>query len=123
MMKKFLSAVVALIVLLSFASCTKNDGRDENGEYHEIIAAYSIKSDEENFIVEVQNLGGVYTELYDDEGLFINLAKNAKILDKDGNEIKREDLSIGATLKISYDGELAKKNPKTIKAYEIEVVE
>ena len=45
-----------------------------------------------------------------------------KIYDANGNELTREDLTVGATLEISYDGKLAKNNPKTIKAYKVTVI-
>lgn len=116
-MKKLLAAVIAFVMIFSLSSCSQKG--NNNKELNQIVASYSIKSDENNFIVEVQKLGGVYDELYDEDGLYIKLAKDAKIFDADEKEITVDDLFVGNTLVISYDGTLSKKNPKTIKAYEI----
>ena len=113
MMKKILAILMSVSMLLLLASC---GGKDET---YEIIASYSVNSTEDDFMVYVQDLGGVYKELYDENGIHVKLDKEAKILDSEGNEISQSDLHIGDTLKISYSGKLVKKNPKTIKVYEI----
>ena len=122
-MKKIVSvALVVFMALFLFSSCGGNSSGEENA--NTIIANYSIKNgDDKNFIVEVQDLGGVYKELYDKDGLYIKfIGGKDKIYDANGNELTREDLTIGATLEISYDGKLAKNNPKTIKAYKVTVI-
>lgn len=123
-MKKYISfALIVLMSLVLFSSCdsTAND----TTEASTIIANYSIKNseDDKNFIVEVQNLGGVYEDLYDEDGLYIKFVGGKdKIYDTDGKELTRDDLKTGTTLEISYNGKLAKKNPKTIKAYKVTVI-
>lgn len=124
MMKKIISILlVAFSVLLLFTSCGTTAEDEKNAST--IIANYSIKNaeDEKNFIVEVQNLGGVYDELYDKDGLYVKFVGGKdKIYDAEGKELSRDDLATGATLEISYDGKLAKKSPKTIKAYKVTVI-
>jgi len=123
-MKKIVS--VALVVfmglfLLSACSSSSEDKKNANT----IIANYSINNteDSKDFIVEVQDLGGVYSDLYDKNGLYVKFKGGSdKIYDADGNELSREDLTIGATLEISYDGKIVKDNPKTIKAYKVTVI-
>lgn len=122
-MKRFVSlTLVVLISLFMLSSCGMTANDEANAST--IIANYSIKNgDDKNFIVEVQDLGGVYKELYDKDGLYIKfIGGKDKIYDVNGNELTREDLTIGATLEISYDGKLAKNNPKTIKAYKVTVI-
>lgn len=126
-MKKAISFMLVLAIgIFTLTSCADNEEKDiENAST--IVANYSIKNFEEtetdDFIVEVQNLGGVYEELYDKNGLYITFKGDEKIVDKDGNPVSRDELKIGATLQISYSGELTKKNPKTIRAYKIIVVD
>lgn len=118
-MKRLISlTLVAVMSLCLFASC----GSQELEEASTIIANYSIKNtdDSKNFIVEVQNLGGAYTELYDENGLYIVFKGGSEeIYDADGSKLSRDDLKVGATLQISYNGKLYKKSPKTIKAYKV----
>lgn len=118
-MKRIIAFVSAFILLLCLASC---GGQKDDGETHQFIASYSVKSADGDFIVEVQNLGGVYEELYDEDGLYIKKANGFKMTDKDGNEITEEDLHYGSTLMITYDGTLSKNNPKTVKAFEIQEI-
>lgn len=115
-MKKILALIMAFAMLFLLSAC----GDEQDVQHDEIMAAYSIKNiDSKDFIVEVQNMGGVYEQLYDANGIVIKFRKGAKLVDSEGNEIKREDINYGDTLIISYDGTLAKKNPKTIKAYKV----
>lgn len=117
-MKKVFSAFLAVAMLFACASCTKSNETPEDASA--IIAAYSIKSENGEFIVEVQNLGGVYDDLYDTNGIYIKFdGGNDNIYDSDGNKISRKDLNYGDSLQIYYSGKLAKKNPKTIEAYKI----
>ena len=123
-MKKIVSvALVVFLGLFLFSSCGSNSDGEENA--NTIIANYSINNteDSKDFIVEVQDLGGVYSDLYDKNGLYVKFKGGSdKIYDADGNELSREDLTIGATLEISYDGKIVKDNPKTIKAYKVTVI-
>lgn len=123
-MKKIVSVIlIALAGLFLLCSCGASTANEENAST--IIANYSIKNsdDDKSFIVEVQNLGGVYEELYDENGLYIKFVGGKdKIYDADGKEISRANLTVGATLEISYDGKLAKNSPKTIKAYKVTVI-
>lgn len=115
-MKKILAAFMALAMLFMLSSCKSKDE-----PLPEIIASFSRYENEE-FVVFVQDLGGVYDELYDEDGLYVKLAKDAKIYDADGNEIKAEDLRNGQTIAVTYSGKLVKKHPKTIKVYEIKTI-
>lgn len=122
-MKRFVSlTLVVLIGLFMLSSCGMTANDEANASM--IIANYSIKNgDDKNFIVEVQDLGGVYKELYDKDGLYVRFVGGKdKIYDANGKELTRADLAIGATLEISYDGKLAKNSPKTIKAYKVTVI-
>lgn len=115
-MKKALALFFAVIMLFSLASCGGNPSADADAA---IIAFYSVKSAEGEFIVEVQDLGGVYSELYDKDGIYIKFAGDEELYDAEGNKLTREDLNYGDTLEIHYNGELYRKNPKTIKATKI----
>ncbi len=123
-MKKIVSVMlIALTGLFLLCSCGASTADVENAST--IIANYSIKNsdDDKSFIVEVQDLGGVYEKLYDKDGLYIKFVGGKdKIYDADGKELSRDDLTVGATLEISYDGKLAKDSPKTIKAYKVTVI-
>lgn len=123
-MKKIVSILlIALMGLLLLTSCGATADKEKNAST--IIANYSIKNadDDKNFIVEVQDLGGVYKDLYDKDGLYVKFVGGKdKIYDADGKELTRDDLVTGATLEISYDGKLAKKSPKTIKAYKVTMI-
>lgn len=125
-MKKIVSiCLIVLIGLFTFTSCGDSKG-EENA--NTIVANYSIRNFDDDatdkeFIVEVQNLGGVYKELYDEDGLYIKFKNGEKIVDVEGNEVQRDELTAGTTLQISYDGKLAKNNPKTIKAYKVTVLD
>ena len=114
-MKKTAALVLAVLMIFICAAC----GSDKTEEVATIQATYSIKSLEGEFIVEVQDLGGVYSEVYDKNGIYIKFKDGEKIYDKDGKEISREDLFVGDTLEIHYNGKLSKKNPKTITAYKV----
>lgn len=114
-MKKTVALVLAVLMLFACVAC----GSDKDEEVATIQATYSLKSLEGEFIVEVQDLGGVYSDLYDKNGIYIKFKDGEKIYDKDGNEISREDLVVGDTLEIHYNGKLSKKNPKTITAYKV----
>ncbi len=114
-MKKITAFLLAILMLFTCAACDTSDEENKAA----IIAFYSVKSAGGEFIVEVQDLGGVYTELYDQEGIYIKFKGSEKIFDSEGNEISRDDLIIGDTLEIHYDGTLSSKNPKTIKAYKV----
>lgn len=118
-MKRFPAFLIAVLMLLTLCSCGGSGEKQANAE---IMASYSVKATEKDFIVEVQKLGGVYDELYDEKGIYIKFSGDEEIYDKDGNKIERKDLFIGDTLKITYDGTLAKKNPKTIKAVKVQKV-
>ncbi len=117
-MKKFAALILAVMMLFTCAACADDTGYNEENPAS-IMAFYSIKSVEGDFIVEVQDLGGVYSELYDKDGIYIKFTGDEAIFDKDGNAIKREDLNYGDTLEIQFNGKLSGKNPKTIKAYKI----
>lgn len=115
-MKKVLALLFSVLMLFTLASCGGNSDKDEDAA---IIAFYSVNSAQGEFIVEVQDLGGVYDELYDKDGIYIKFAGGEKIYDKEGNKLSRDDLNYGDTLEIHYNGELYRKNPKTIKATKI----
>ena len=118
-MKRVFAVLLAVSMLFMLCSCKEKAPAEECA----VVASFSVKSTDKDFIVEVQNLGGVYEELYDKEGLHIKFAGGKDvILDKDGNPISRDDLEFGDTLRINYDGTLAKKNPKTIKAVSVEKI-
>lgn len=123
-MKKIVSiALVVFMGLLLLSACSSNSEDEKNA--NTIIANYSINNSEDSkdFIVEVQDLGGVYSDLYDKNGLYVKFKGGSdKIYDADGNELSREDLAVGTTLEISYDGKIVKDNPKTIKAYKVTVI-
>lgn len=113
-MKKVIALLLAVMMIFSCTACS-----DEPEELSVIQATYSVKSVEGEFIVEVQDLGGVYSELYDQNGIFITFKDGEKIYDVEGNEISRDDLIVGSTLEIHYNGKLKDKSPKTIEAYKI----
>lgn len=123
-MKKIVSiALVVFMGLLLLSACSSNSEDEKNA--NTIIANYSINNSEDSkdFIVEVQDLGGVYSDLYDKNGLYVKFKGGSdRIYDADGNELSREDLAVGTTLEISYDGKIVKDNPKTIKAYKVTVI-
>lgn len=125
-MKRLISILLITITgLLLISGCGSNEPKDGE-QVNTIIANYSIKNtdDSKDFIVEVQDLGGVYSELYDKDGLYVKFKGGSdQIFDKKGNELSRKSLQIGATLQISYDGKLIKNNPKTIKAYKVTVID
>lgn len=116
-MKKLTAFLLAVMMIFVCAACG-----DTTEEEASIIAFYSIKSVQGEFIVEVQDLGGVYSELYDKDGIYIKFKGEEKIYDAEGNEITREDINYGDALQIYYNGKLSSKNPKTIKAEKIVVV-
>ena len=116
-MKKVFALFFSALMLLTLASCGGSTSKNEDAA---IMAFYSIKSAEGEFIVEVQDLGGVYSELYDKDGLYIKFAGTSEeIYDNEGNKLTRDDLNYGDTLEIHYNGDLYRKNPKTIKATKI----
>lgn len=117
-MKKILAILMVGILIFGCAACGKEV--TEPADYSSIIATFSVNSTEKDFIVEVQDLGGVYEELYDKGGLHIKFyGKDMQIEDNAGHELEYKDLSIGDTLEVHYDGKLYKKNPKTLKVYKI----
>lgn len=125
-MKKVIS--VCLIVLMGLLTLTSCGNSQKEEDACTIVANYSVHNFDDDaadkeFIVEIQNLGGVYKELYDEDGLYIKFKNGEKIVDTEGNPVDRDDLTIGTTLQISYDGKLAKNNPKTIKAYKVTVLD
>lgn len=114
-MKKVSAFIFAVLMLFTCASCASEPTQEDAV----IIAFYSVKSAQGEFIVEVQDLGGVYSELYDKDGIYIRFADEEVVFDKEGNKLKREDLAYGDTLEIHYNGKLQRKNPKTIKAFKV----
>ena len=116
-MKKLFSAILAVSMLFICVGCSSSKNDDQ---VNSIVATYSVKSADGDFIVEVQDLGGVYSELYDKDGITIKFSgKSDEIYDKDGNKLERSDLSYGDTLEIQYSGQLPSKSPKTIKAIKV----
>lgn len=116
-MKKIIAAVVSVIIVLGLTACGEKETPEK---YAAVVGAYSINSTDKKFILEVQDLGGIYSEVYDKNGVIIEFyGGKDNIYDKDGKRISRSDLTIGSTLEVQYDGTLAKNNPKTIKAYKI----
>lgn len=115
-MKRVLAAFMALSMLFMLSSC-----KDKNEPMPEIIASLTEFTEDE-CILYVQDLGGVYSELYDAEGLHVKFAKDAKIYDSKGNELTREDMRYGQTVRVKYSGKLIKKHPKTIKVYEFTAI-
>ena len=114
-MKRIIAFLIAFTIIFGLCSCT-----DEKEANAEIIAAYSVNSTEDDFIVVVQDLGGVYSELYDSEGIHIKFKGGKEnIVDEEGNALTADDLEPGDMLRVSYNGTLAKKNPKTIKAVKV----
>lgn len=117
-MKKIVVFLLAVMMVFVCVAC--GDSSDNGEEAATILAFYSVKSAEGEFIVEVQNLGGVYSEMYDENGIYIKFkGSEEKIFDSQGNPISREDINYGDTLEIHYSGKLSSKNPKTIKAYKV----
>lgn len=116
-MKKLFSAVLAVSMLFLCVGCSSSK---DNVKTNSIVASYSIKSVDGEFIVEVQDLGGVYTDLYDKNGIKIEFkGKSDEIYDKNGNKLERKDLTYGDSLEIQYSGQLPSKSPKTIKAIKV----
>lgn len=125
-MKKIVS--VCLIVLIGMLTLTSCGNSQKEEDACTIVANYSIHNFDDDatdkeFIVEVQDLGGVYKELYDKNGLYIKFKNGEKIVDTEGNDVQRDELKAGTTLQVSYDGKLTKNNPKTIKAYKVIVLD
>lgn len=117
-MKKLTAFLLAVMMAFVCAACGGT-----NEEEATILAFYSIKSAQGEFIVEVQDLGGVYSELYDKNGIYITFkGSGEKIYDSEGKEISRDALNYGDTLEIHYNGKLSSKNPKTIKATKVVLV-
>lgn len=118
-MKKLTAFLLAVMMIFVCAAC----GSTADEEEATILAFYSIKSAQGEFIVEVQDLGGVYSELYDKDGIYITFkGSGEKIYNSEGKEISRDELNYGDTLKIHYNGKLSSKNPKTIKATKVVLV-
>lgn len=118
-MKKLTAFLLAVMMVFVCAAC----GDTTSEEDAAIHAFYSIKSAQGEFIVEVQDLGGVYSELYDENGIYIKFkGSKEKIYDSEGNEISRDSLNYGDTLEIHYNGKLSSKKPKTITATRIVVI-
>ena len=118
-MKKLTAFLLAVMMIFVCAAC----GDTTNGEDAAIHAFYSIKSAQGEFIVEVQDLGGVYSELYDKEGIYIKFkGSEEKVYDSQGNIISRDSLNYGDTLEIHYNGKLSSKKPKTITATKIVLI-
>ena len=117
-MKRLTAFLLAVMMVFVCAACGNTPDEEAS-----IIAFYSIKSAQGEFIVEVQDLGGVYSELYDKEGIYIKFnGSGEKIYNSEGKEISRDDINYGDTLQIYYNGKLSSKNPKTIKATKIILV-
>ncbi len=115
-MKKLTALILAVLMLVLCTACGSSEYSDEAT----IIASYSVKSADGDFIVEVQDFSGVYEELYDPNGIYIKFkGSKDRIYDSEGNELTRDDLLIGDTLEIHYSGKLASENPKTIKAAKV----
>lgn len=115
-MKRTVAVILAVLAMLFvFTSC----GSDKMPQ-DQIVGFYSVHSTDKDFMVHFDSKVGAYAELYDENDVHIKLKSGAKILDAQGNEIKASDINIGEALVITYDGKLAKKNPKTIEAYKIQ---
>lgn len=117
-MKKTVSALLAVLALL-FLMTSCGSSKD-NAERAQVIGFYSVHSTPNDFMVHFDSKVGAYEELYDENDVHIKLKSGAKILDAQGNEIKASDLKIGDALIITYDGTVAKDNPKTVNAFEIQ---
>lgn len=115
-MKRIIALTASLLMVLALCSCGKTETPED---YSAIFASYSVKSENGKFIVEVQDLGGVYDELYDSDGIVIKFYDKEKLTDRAGNTITPGDINYGDTLEIRYSGKLKKNHPKTIKAYEV----
>ena len=126
MMKRISALLTALLLIICCCSCgvSGNDkidvSKDQTDEVASIMASYSVNSTKDDFIVMVQDLGGVYKELYDANGIHIKFKGGFdQIFDKNGNRLRRENLNFGDTLEIQYSGKLSKTDPKTIMAYKV----
>ena len=116
-MKKTASVILAVLaVLFVFTSCDKKD----NGKREQVIGFYSVHSTDKDFMVHFDQKIGAYEILYDENDVHIKFKNGAKILDENGNTIKQSDLRIGDALIITYDGTVAKNNPKTVEVFEVQ---
>ena len=83
-MKKLFAVFCIIVMVFSLSACGSK--KAENEELNQIFASYSEKLGSKSCVVMVQKLGGVYDELYDEDGLKVKLDSKAKILDADGKE-------------------------------------
>lgn len=120
-MKKTIALLMSVLLLFTLVSCSSSKGNSEDSnEQYEIMANFSKIDKKGNIVVAVQNLGGVYEELYDKNGLVLKFINGEdEIYDSDGKKINSSELECGDSLVINYDGKLAKNNPKTIRVYKI----
>ena len=120
-MKKVAAFLLAVMMLIACVGWEKEPENLE--ELDKIQVSYSVKNEtSSDFIVDIQEIlvnVEPYKSLYSKDGLYVQMSKNAKIYDVNGNEIEEEDLVRGDTLEIYYDGTIERNNPKTIKAYKI----
>ncbi len=122
-MKKIIAVVMVLAMLFGCVACTSGK-KHATDETYEIMANFSKLDDRGNIVVMVQDLGGVYEELYSQDGLVLKfIGSDDEIYDDKGNKMDVDKFNCGDSVKITYDGKLAKNNPKTIKVYKVTLIE
>ncbi|MBQ7549851.1 MAG: hypothetical protein IJT03_09130 [Clostridia bacterium] len=126
MVKRISALIIACLLTFGCCSCSFSGSdkidvsKKQTDDVSSIMASYSVNSTKDDFIVMVQDLGGVYKELYDEKGIHIKFKGGFdQIFDKNGNRLSRENLNYGDTLEIQYSGKLTKNDPKTITAYKV----
>ena len=109
-------AIATMLSIVLFAptlfSCNDNSSNSNNPIFH---LTATIENLEEKILIEVtegEYASGPYLVITSDKTEFIG---------KDGKKITRNDLSIGDTVKITYNGQVMMSYPAQIAALKIEL--
>lgn len=110
-MKKILKGIISCTLLLALFSCNAQNEQDYGFKMKAVIKGISNKIEVE--VLEAEYAEGIYLLVYSSETV---------ITDKSGNPISVNQLNVGDTIEISYNGQVMMSYPPQIAARKIRVM-
>ena len=112
MIIKRLSLLLLTVLPLLLSSCTPtSEAGEQNGPKHTMIATVEdISVHIQVDVVQAEYAYGIYWILTDNETVYE---------DSEGNTLKKEDITIGDTVEITYNGQVMLSYPPQVVAHKI----
>ncbi len=127
-MKRFLSCIFALMMLMSLAACSGGklsqeeiENKIASGDVGTIQGHYSVRNEKDgkgDFYIQFNSALETF-DYYADDGTLVKFYGDEVVYDKSGNEVPRSEIPYGQSMIIYFDGVAVDDDPVTIKAYKI----